>query len=94
MQDHTGSGVPPVEKNDWRQRLGASRYRTWGLLHGGEGNRRIGEFLKELDLTEGRFTGIPKILKVLKENGSPPEFETDEDRTSFLIRLPVHERAV
>jgi ATP-dependent DNA helicase RecG len=55
-------------------------------------NRRIGEFLKELDLTEGRSTGIPKILKVMKENGSPPEFETDEDRTSFLIRLPVHER--
>ena len=55
----------------------------------------IGEFLKELDLTEGRSTGIPKILKVMKENGSPPpEFETDEDRTSFLIRLPVHERAV
>ncbi|RBJ75971.1 transcriptional regulator, partial [Pseudomonas sp. MWU12-2534b] len=27
-------------------------------------NRRIGEFLKELDLTEGRSTGIPKILKV------------------------------
>ena len=57
-------------------------------------NRRIGEFLKELDLTEGRSTGIPKILKVMKENGSPaPEFETDDDRISFLIRLPVHERA-
>jgi ATP-dependent DNA helicase RecG len=55
----------------------------------------IGEFLKELDLTEGRSTGIPKILKVMQENDSPPpEFETDEDRTSFLIRLPVHERAV
>jgi hypothetical protein len=25
-------------------------------------NRRIGEFLKELDLTEGRSTGNPKIL--------------------------------
>jgi ATP-dependent DNA helicase RecG len=54
-------------------------------------NRRIGEFLKELDLTEGRSTGIPKILKVMKENGSPPpEFETDDDRTFFLIRLPIH----
>ncbi len=54
-------------------------------------NRRIGEFLKELDLTEGRSTGIPKILKVMNENGSPPpEFETDENRTFFLIRLPVH----
>jgi predicted HTH transcriptional regulator len=35
-------------------------------------NRRIGEFLKELDLTEGRCTGIPKIIKAMRENGSPP----------------------
>jgi len=54
-------------------------------------NRRIGEFLKELDLTEGRSTGISKILKVMKKNGSPrPRFETDDDRSFFLIRLPVH----
>jgi ATP-dependent DNA helicase RecG len=57
-------------------------------------NRRIGEFLKELDLTEGRATGIPKILKVMAANGSPlPLIETDDDRTSFVIRLPVHEGA-
>ena len=55
-------------------------------------NRRIGEFLKELDLTEGRSTGIPKILRVMQANGSPiPVFESDEERSSFLIRLPVHE---
>lgn len=54
-------------------------------------NRRIGEFLKELDLTEGRSTEISKILKAMKTNGSPlPEFETDDDRSYFLIRLPVH----
>jgi len=54
-------------------------------------NRRIGEFLKELELTEGRSTGIPKIMKVMKDNGSPsPVFETDEDRIYFLIRLPVN----
>ena len=53
-------------------------------------NRRIGEFLKELDLTEGCSTGIPKILKVMAQNGSaPPRFESDGDRTHFLIRLPV-----
>ena len=58
-------------------------------------NRRIGDFLKELDLTEGRSTGISKILKVMKENGSPaPEFDTDNDRSYFLIRLPVHEDAM
>ncbi len=54
-------------------------------------NRRIGEFLKELDLTEGRATGIPKILHAMRANGSPvPKFQTDAGRTSFLIRLPVH----
>lgn len=58
-------------------------------------NRRIGEFLKELDLTEGRSTGIRKILTAMERNGSPaPEFETDDDRSYFLIRLPVHERAI
>ena len=57
-------------------------------------NRRIGEFLKELDLAEGRSTGIPKILRAMRENGSPaPAFESDEDRTWFLVRLPAHERA-
>jgi ATP-dependent DNA helicase RecG len=57
-------------------------------------NRRIGEFLKELELTEGRSTGIPKMLRVMAANGSPvPEFETDEDRTHYLVRLPVHANA-
>ena len=54
-------------------------------------NRRIGEFLKELELTEGRSTGVPKILKAMAANGSPPPlFETDDDRTAYLIRLPIH----
>lgn len=57
-------------------------------------NRRIGEFLKELDLAEGRSTGVPKILRAMRENGSPaPVFESDEDRTFFLVRLPVREKA-
>jgi ATP-dependent DNA helicase RecG len=54
-------------------------------------NRRIGEFLKELDLTEGRCTGIPKIINAMRENGSPPPvFEFDEDHSYFMVRLPVH----
>lgn len=54
-------------------------------------NRRIGEFLKELDLTEGRCTGIPTIRAAMAENGSPPpRFSTDEGRTYFLVELPVH----
>ena len=55
-------------------------------------NRRIGDFLKELHLTEGRNTGFKKILNALEANGSPkPEFETDEDRSYFITRLFIHE---
>ena len=47
--------------------------------------------MKELGLTEGRGTGIPKMLKSMRLNGSPPlVFETDDDRTYFLARLPLH----
>lgn len=54
-------------------------------------NRRLGEFLKELELTEGRATGIPTILKSLRENGSPePRFSTDDDRTFFEVELHIH----
>jgi ATP-dependent DNA helicase RecG len=54
-------------------------------------NRRIGEFLKELNLTEGRGTGIPKILRAIQKNGSPlPVFDTDDDRTYFVARFPIH----
>ena len=53
-------------------------------------NRRIGEFLKELHLTEGRNTGFKKILEALAKNGSPlPEFETDEAHDYFITRLFV-----
>lgn len=45
-------------------------------------NRRIGELFKEIDLSEKKGTGIPKILRELRQNGSPePEFDMDEDRT-------------
>lgn len=54
-------------------------------------NRRIGDFLKELHLTEGRNTGFKKILNALEDNGSPkPEFETDDDHSYFISRLFVH----
>ncbi|WP_308277482.1 HTH domain-containing protein, partial [Prevotella sp.] len=55
-------------------------------------NRRLGDFLKELDLTEGRSTGVPTIQAKLAENGSPRAiFETTDDRLTFLITIPVHE---
>ena len=54
-------------------------------------NRRIGDFLKELKLIEGRNTGIPTILRSLSANGSDyPVFETDEDRSYFTIAIPIH----
>ncbi|HPB90405.1 MAG TPA: ATP-binding protein [Rugosibacter sp.] len=57
-------------------------------------NRRIGEFLKELEFTEGRCTGIPKIIEAMTKNGSPPaEFEFDEDHSYLMVRLPIHPAA-
>ncbi len=54
-------------------------------------NRGIGEFLKEMHLTEGRNTGFGKIIKALEMNGSPkPLFETDEDRTFFAATIFAH----
>ena len=51
----------------------------------------MGEFLKELDLTEGRATGIPTIQDELQANGSPQAtIETDDERTYFLIDIPCH----
>ena len=55
-------------------------------------NRRLGDFLKELDLTEGRSTGIPTIQAKLAENGSPRAvFETTDDRLTFLVTIPIHD---
>jgi len=60
-------------------------------------NRRIGDFLKELRLTEGRGTGFPSIYGAMEANGSPqPLFETDADSTHFLVTLyaPVSIKSV
>jgi ATP-dependent DNA helicase RecG len=63
------------------KRVHARRYR----------NRRLGDFLKELDLTEGRGTGIPTVKKELKNNGSDEaSYESDDDRTYFYVSIPCH----
>lgn len=55
-------------------------------------NRRIGDFLKELKLIEGRNTGFPNAIKALRKNGSPlPEFEMDDNRSYLSVTIPVHE---
>ncbi len=54
-------------------------------------NRRIGEYLKELKLAEGRLSGLPKVFQAMADNGSPvPRFEFDEQRTYFQATLPAH----
>jgi ATP-dependent DNA helicase RecG len=55
-------------------------------------NRRIGEFLKEIDLSEKKSTGITKILNALKMNNSPlPEFETDDERNYLITTIKMYE---
>lgn len=54
-------------------------------------NRRLGDFLKELDLSEGHSTGVPTIQGELEKNGSPKAiFHTDEDRRAMRIQIPIH----
>jgi len=75
--------VPPVDAKILAEnkRIVARDYR----------NRRVGDFLKELHLTEGRGTGIPTIKRTLLLNGSPePVLETDDQCTYFLTVLPIH----
>lgn len=56
-------------------------------------NRRIGDFLKELKLIEGRNTGFPNIFKALQNNGSDkPIFEMDENRTYLSVIIPIHKK--
>lgn len=54
-------------------------------------NRRIGELLKDLRLAEARGTGLPKMLRAMRDNGSPdPSFDFDEARSYFRVTLPAH----
>src|SRR5437763_13032379 len=75
------SGKLPLPEALNGNKIVARRYR----------NRRIGEFLKELELTEGRGTGIPTMRQALRANGSPPpRFKTDRNRTYFLAEILIH----
>jgi len=73
--------LPPINRSRLKSgRIVARDYR----------NRRIGDFLKELKLTEGRGTGIPTIRDSMTKNSSPePIFETDDNNSFFLAILPV-----
>jgi ATP-dependent DNA helicase RecG len=74
--------MPPITNPDLQERRVVSRiYR----------NRRIGDFLKELDLTEGKSTGFPIIRDAMAANGNPdPVFYTDDQQLLFMVTLPCH----
>lgn len=75
--------MPPVTNADLKKpRIVSRHYR----------NRRIGDFLKEMHMTEGRSTGFPKIYQAVRRNNSPmPSFETDDRNGHFLATLPIHQ---
>lgn len=55
-------------------------------------NRRIGDFLKELKLIEGRNTGFPNAIKALRANGSGmPRFEMDNECSFLSVTIPIHQ---
>lgn len=67
-------------------------FNTGYVFPGRYRNSRLGDFLKELDLTEGYATGIKVVPDALKANGSPePSFYTNEGRTWFRVKVPIHE---
>lgn len=78
--------MPPITNADLQKPRVISRHYR---------NRRIGDFLKEMHLTEGRSTGFPKIYQAVKRNDSPmPVFETDDHNMHFLATMPIHQAFV
>jgi len=73
--------MPPLSKESFNDDvLRVRQYR----------NGRIGDFLKELHLTERRGTGVPKIKRALLDNGSPPAtFDTDAERSYFETVISI-----
>lgn len=54
-------------------------------------NRRIGDFLKELGMIEGRNTGFPNAYTALRQNGSPRlQFAMDPERSYLSVMIPIH----
>lgn len=78
--------MPPITNEDLKKSRVVSRHYR---------NRRIGDFLKEMHMTEGRSTGFPKIYQAVKRNDSPmPIFETDDRNMHFLATMPIHQAFV
>ena len=62
------------------------------LPHVAARNRRVGEFLKDLKLAEGRRTGLPVMRRAMSKNGSPePRFDFHEgEQGYFRVTLGAH----
>ncbi len=74
--------LPPINNKTLKKKtITARNYR----------NRRIGDFLHELKLSERRGTGFTKIYTEMQKNNSPtPIFEMDDDKTFFLVKLKIN----
>jgi len=75
--------LPPIGEKELEERkIFAREYR----------NPKLGDFLKELNLTEARATGITTIDDSMRENGSPEAIiRTDKERIHFYVELIAHE---
>lgn len=54
-------------------------------------NKRVGNFLKELDFVKEEKNGIANVLKVIEKNNYPlPTFTIDQDADIFVVEIPIH----
>lgn len=79
------TSFPGFDRSITREDIEERRFRARSYR-----NRRIGDFLKELRLIEGRNTGFPTAYRALEENGSGElDFDTDETRGYLSVTIPV-----
>ncbi len=54
-------------------------------------NKRIAEFLRDLNLIEAKNTGIPKAIRAMEKNSSPKLlFETNKERDYLTVVIPIN----
>ena len=56
-------------------------------------NKRIAEFLRDLNLIEAKNTGIPKAIRAMEKNLSPKiVFDTNKERDYLTVIIPINKR--
>lgn len=54
-------------------------------------NKRVGNFLKELDFVKEEKNSIANVLKVIEKNNYPLHtFTIDQDANIFIVEIPIH----